>query len=89
MTDEFTATRMRSAARSPPSPSGETATSSKTTGRYLQAWAWAHPAGSARTASGPAAAGAGEPRALRLGPSPVSAPRTPGTTHRPNQGSQS
>jgi hypothetical protein len=63
----------------------ETVTNSKMTECYLQAWAWAHLAGSARRASGPAAAGGGEPRALHLGSSPVSIPCTLGTTHQPNQ----
>jgi len=67
----------------------EAVTDSKTTECYLQAWAWAHLAGSARRASGPAADGAGEPRALHLGSWPVSIPCTLGTTHQPKQDSHS
>jgi hypothetical protein len=40
---------------------------SKTSECYLQAWAWARRAGSARKASGLAADGGGEPRAPHLG----------------------
>ena len=45
---------------------------SKTSECYLQAWAWARRAGSARRASGLAADGGGEPRAPRRGSSPAS-----------------
>jgi hypothetical protein len=58
-------------------------TSSSMTGHSQQAWAWARLAGSARRASGPAVDGGGEPRALHLGPSPASNPRTLGTIHQP------